>query len=271
MIRQLAKNLIRRYYAHEVGHSAAALTYYLLFSFFPFLVFISGLLSMLNIPRSEFYAQLSLLLPSDIIGIMDAFLENVGEVNAHSLLVFGIVFMIYFPIRATSWLIRCIYDFSDGEVRGGLRQACIVAIFSISLPVVLLLSMLIALLSSNLLTFLSEFIPLLSHPGIRLWGWLRFLILAGIIFLVLCMLYRMAPKGHLSFRCIFPGALLSTLSWLVISMLFSFYVDNIRNYSLIYGSLGAIMVLMLWLYFTSVLLLFGAEFNQALMDVRGIR
>ena len=121
------------------------------------------------------------------------------------------------------------------------------------------------------MTFLSELIPLLSHPGIRLWGWLRFLILAGIIFLVLCMLYRMAPKGHLSFRCIFPGALLSTLSWLVISMLFSFYVDNIRNYSLIYGSLGAIMVLMLWLYFTSVLLLFGAEFNQALMDVRGIR
>ena len=48
-------------------------------------------------------------------------------------------------------------------------------------------------------------------------------------------------------------------------------MDNIRNYSLIYGSLGAIMVLMLWLYFTSVLLLFGAEFNQALMDVRGIR
>lgn len=64
---------------------------------------------------------------------------------------------------------------------------------------------------------------------------------------------------------IWPGAVFSLVMWLVLSFLFSYYVENIARYSVIYGTLGAVIVLLLWLYLASVMLIMGAEFNSVLM------
>ncbi len=67
------------------------------------------------------------------------------------------------------------------------------------------------------------------------------------------------------------GALFSLTLWLLISLIFSFYVDNLGNYSVLYGSLGAIIVLMLWLYLTSIVILLGTLVNHILMVMRYLR
>lgn len=70
---------------------------------------------------------------------------------------------------------------------------------------------------------------------------------------------RVVPNLHLKFREVWPGALFSLVAWLLVSWAFSFYVDNMASYSVLYGSLAAIIVLMLWLYFVSMILLMGPQ------------
>ena len=67
---------------------------------------------------------------------------------------------------------------------------------------------------------------------------------------------------------IWPGVIFSMAMWLALSYLFSFYVENIARYSVIYGTLGAVIVLLLWLYLASMMLIMGAEFNSVLMTLR---
>lgn len=86
-----------------------------------------------------------------------------------------------------------------------------------------------------------------------------------IIFLFILLVNKLLPNIRLSWRQVLPGAALSFCSWILISVCFSFYVDNIARYSLLYGSLGAIIVLMLWLYMTCITLLMGPVLNRILL------
>ncbi len=92
----------------------------------------------------------------------------------------------------------------------------------------------------------------------------------SIVFLFVLLVNRLVPNLRLTFRQVLPGALLSFGSWVLISLGFSFYVDKIARYSLLYGSLGTIIVLMLWLYLTSITLLLGPVLNHILLLRSGI-
>ena len=113
---------------------------------------------------------------------------------------------------------------------------------------------------------LSAYITL-SDGFIRLWSSLRFVIIGSIVFFLIAMMYGLAQESHRMNR-IWPGAVFSLVMWLVLSFLFSYYVENIARYSVIYGTLGAVIVLLLWLYLASVMLIMGAEFNSVLMVLR---
>ena len=70
-------------------------------------------------------------------------------------------------------------------------------------------------------------------------------------------------------KYVFPGAFVSLLSWLAFSIGFAYYVDNMANYSVVYGSIGAIIILLMWFYFSAITILMGAECNHALLSVYG--
>ena len=81
-------------------------------------------------------------------------------------------------------------------------------------------------------------------------------------------LYAAALDKRQPVKALLPGIMAALLAWMVVSVGFSFYVENFANYSVIYGTLGAVIVLMMWLYMTAVILILGAELNAALLTVR---
>jgi membrane protein len=81
------------------------------------------------------------------------------------------------------------------------------------------------------------------------------------LFLLFTGLYWIAPNTKLRCRSAFAGAAFSTVGWIVSSVALSFYVDNFSNFSITYGSIGAIIVLMLWLYITAFIIVLGGEVN----------
>lgn len=79
------------------------------------------------------------------------------------------------------------------------------------------------------------------------------------------------PAQRICFRCAIPGALLTTTAWIIFTMLFQIYVNTYANYSRFYGTLGAVIILLLWLLFTSVIMLLGLELNAILQELNIVK
>jgi membrane protein len=109
------------------------------------------------------------------------------------------------------------------------------------------------------------------EQGTQLLGWISFfsllariLVAVSAIVLGTSMLYYLGPNRPRRLRSVYPGAILATGLWWITTTLFGFYVRNIANYNVLYGSVGAVIALLVWMYLLSIIALFGCEFNAQL-------
>lgn len=153
-----------------------------------------------------------------------------------------------------------------------LRYQIKLLLYTLSLILIIIISIALSVVGERVLNFVSGYISnyitiTLNDRTIRLWSILRFALLGGIVFFPIALMYGLAQESHKMNR-IWPGVVFSMAMWLTLSYLFSYYVENIARYSVIYGTLGAVIVLLLWLYLASMMLIMGAEFNSVLMTLR---
>ena len=263
--------IIERYQHDKVGKSAAALTYYLIFALFPFLLFISTLLGFLNIPMVSLSGHLSQFLPEDMIMLLNVCIAQVTENRSSTVLAFSLIISLWSPIRAVNALMDAINVADRGNPR---KSAIKYKIFTLGYMLLVIIFILVALfivvIGENVLQWIGNYFPfMIPNQLILLWSKLRFLPLAMILFCVLSSLYYVSPSERPKRKYVFPGAFISLLSWLAFSIGFAYYVDNMANYSVVYGSIGAIIILLMWFYFSAITILMGAECNHALLCVYG--
>lgn len=261
---RLAEDMVRRYYVHDVARDSAALTYYLLFALFPLLIFVSTLLGILELDIDSITAVLAPLLPSDVVGVVRSYLEYVAANQSRQLLWFSLVFSIWFPMRSTGCLmhsLRKAFHRSSPEniLLGQLRNL----LFTIWMIVVIGLTLLLVVMGRRALHFLSHLLPL-SETFISVWGYLRFVILALVMAISLGLLYQLALGQRRPLREVLPGVGSSLAAWMLLSMAFSYYVENVAQYARLYGSIATIVVVLLWLYMSGQVLILGAELSAAL-------
>lgn len=99
-----------------------------------------------------------------------------------------------------------------------------------------------------------------------IWGWARLGIVLLTVLSMAILLYRVGTEKKQKWRQVLPGATLATILWLIATLLFNFYVQRFGSYNQVYGSLGAVIVLLIWMFITSYALLYGAEFNYQLQE-----
>ena len=104
----------------------------------------------------------------------------------------------------------------------------------------------------------------LDELFVRLWGWLRFPVALLLLAVVLSVVYHFGPNARQRFRSVVPGAALAVVLWAISSVGFSFYLANFANYGVTYGSLGAAVGLLFYLYLCASVVLFGAELNATI-------
>lgn len=259
---------------HEVGKSAAALTYYLLFAMFPLLIFISNLLGLLDLDVASISRTLMPILPDDVVNLLEAYLYHVTDNSSQVMLWFSLVFTVWFPFRAVKSLmddVRIAYQLNKPTrpVSFAIREFLFTVIFLVIVIVLLLLAVLGRRFVSTVTDWLGlEAILQIPPMLLNLWQYLRFVLVAAIMFAVLGLLYAAAQDNRQPARAIIPGVTVAMIAWMLVSIGFSVYVENFANYSLIYGALGAVIVLLVWLYMTSFVLILGAEFNASLAAIR---
>ena len=263
--------LLRRYFDHRVARDSAALTYYLLFAIFPLLIFLSNLVGIFAVDIEGFLLSLSTIIPAEVLDLIVQYLRYVSRVSSRTLMTFSLIFSIWFPMRAANALLLSVRKaYGMGRPTHFLRHQAKVFLYTICLILTILLSLVLVTVGHRALDFCADYFNIstvISDGFIDLWSSLRFVLLGIIIFLALAALYGLAQETR-SVHYIWPGVLLSLAAWLTLSLLFSLYVENAANYSVIYGSIGAIIVLLLWLYLSATMMIMGAEFNSVLMELK---
>ena len=264
----MLSELVYRYHRHDVAQQSAALAYYLLFTLFPLLIFVSSLLGLLNIQTEDAMELLSTVLPTAVVDLCEMYLNYVSHTTTAAMFWFSLVFSIYFPMRAANCLMRSVrraYGLKRpvSLVRHYLR----VLLFTVVLILVVVVSLLLMTFGQRLLLYLAGKVPFMTGI-IHLWHYLRFFLLALLLFAALGILYALAQDQRQSAGAIVPGAVCALIGWMVVSVGFSFYVENFAHYSVIYGTLGAVVVLMIWLFLSSATLIMGSEYNGARMSLR---
>lgn len=262
---RLAGDMIRRYYVHDVARDSAALTYYLLFAIFPLLIFVSTLLGVLELDIASITAVLAPILPSDVVDIIRTYLEYVAANQSRQLLWFSLVFSIWVPMRSTGCLMHSLRKaFGRSAPENILLGQLRTLLFTIWMIFVIGLTLALVVVGRRALYFLSGFLPL-SETFISVWGYLRFIILGLVMAISLGILYQLALGQRRPLREVLPGVGSSLAAWLLLSMAFSYYVENMARYAQLYGSIATIVVVLLWLYMSGQVLILGAELSASLI------
>lgn len=262
---RLTGDMIRRYYVHDVARDSAALTYYLLFAIFPLLIFVSTLLGVLELDIASITAVLAPILPSDVVDIIRTYLEYVAANQSRQLLWFSLVFSIWFPMRSTGCLMHSLRKaFGRSAPENILLGQLRTLLFTIWMIFVIGLTLALVVVGRRALYFLSGFLPL-SETFISVWGYLRFIILGLVMAISLGILYQLALGQRRPLREVLPGVGSSLAAWLLLSMAFSYYVENMARYAQLYGSIATIVVVLLWLYMSGQILILGAELSASLI------
>ena len=262
---QTAAQMIRRYYLHDVARDSAALTYYLLFAIFPLLIFVSTLLGILELDVDSIVTGLRQIVPGDVAEVVRGYLEYVSGNASRQLMWFSLVFSIWFPMRATGCLLHSLRKaFGKGQPKNILLDQLKIFLFAIWLMVSIGLTLLMITVGRRALYFVSGIITV-PDGFINLWSKLRFVAVALLMFVLVTVLYMLALGRRCPLREVAPGVAVSLAAWMLLSLAFSYYVENLAHYTQLYGSIATIVVVLLWLYMSGTVLIMGGDCLLGLM------
>ncbi|WP_097027280.1 YihY/virulence factor BrkB family protein [Clostridium peptidivorans] len=265
------KNIVKRIIDDEVPALASELSYSLILSFFPFLIFLMTLIGYLSLDTELVLLQLSKILPDGAYKLVhDTVLEVLQGKNS-KLLSLGFIFSMWTASTGFRGVIRGLNKAYDEKEKRSLVKVIIISILcTIGLTFIIVVTLLLLVFGELLGYFLIKKFSI-PESFMSLWNIVRYAIILTSMIFVFALLYRYTPSKRLRWKEVIPGAIFATIGWIVVSIGFSFYVNNFANYSRLYGSIGAVIVLLTWLYLTSITIMIGGELNAALAFDRKVK
>jgi membrane protein len=203
-------------------------------------------------------------MPAETMEVIEKNIINILSERNGGLLTFGFLGTIWSASNGMNAFIHSMniaYDVE--ETRNFIKARFISIILTLGLVVAFIVMLGLPVFGKVIIDLLQQVIPIPEETQI-LFSLLRWVIAVVVISLVLAFLYRFAPNKSFPFKHVIPGAVTATVLWLGISLGFSFYVSNFANYSSTYGSLGGVIILMLWLYLSGLIFVIGGEINAIL-------
>ncbi|WP_404996799.1 YihY/virulence factor BrkB family protein [Caldifermentibacillus hisashii] len=254
-------DLYRRIIRHDSLGYSAQLAYFFLLSLFPLLITMFSLLPYLPLKTEDIMYFISDFAPGETITFIDSTLDTLLEKHNGGILSFGIIATLWAASNGMNAIIQAMnlaYEIDDD------RPFFIVRGLSVLLTIVMIAVFIIALLLPVFGKHIGIYISSkfgYTDQFIDTWNTIRFSLSSVILFIVFSAVYFLTPNRKMKCATVVPGAVFSTIGWILASLGFSFYVNNFGNYTFMYGSLGVIIVLMIWFYITGAVLIIGGEIN----------
>lgn len=257
---QLLLGFVDRVTGDHVGAYAAQAAYFLMLAFIPFILFLTTLVRYTPLTykmvRDAIMGVVPQNLQSFILGILA---EVYGRSNA--IVPISALFALWSAGKGIQSLtngLNTIYHVK--ETRNWLITRIYAVLYTLLFGLAIIGSLLLLVLGNRIQEAVYGYVPIVGTVIARILGARTFLVFSALFLVFLC-LYKMLPNRKASFKSQVPGALLTAVIWSAFSYGFSIYFELFPNFSNMYGSLAAIVMVMLWLYVCMNLLLYGAETN----------
>lgn len=258
---RLVREMADIYFTERVDAAAAALAYFLILSFFPLLICVNAFVGVLRVDVNSVLQALSACLPPSVLGVVSEDLSYVSSNNSPALLAAGGFMTLFFASGAMRSLMNIMNDIYGRRGFRGIWQVVVSVAFSLLLLVTMYLSMIVVLTGNWFFHLLERYLPFNWLSGLWDWQWFKFLLLFGVVFVLVMAVYLMsAPLGKPR-APVFLGAFLASVALVAASWIFSVFIGMSSRYSLIYGSLASMIILLLWLYLCGNVLILGNVFN----------
>lgn len=247
---------------HNISAYGAQIAYFFLLSLFPFLIFLIAVLSYLSVSFEGAIDILAKVAPNEVIDLIKDYIKALlptRSVNVLSISFFATIWSASRGLNAFIASLNNSYGVKEG--RNFIAMRILAMFYTILVAASIGLALTIPSMGMDFLLWISKYIGL-THFFIKVWYYIRWLIIISILVTVLGSLYYIAPNKKIRFFEIIPGTLFATFGWIIISIGFSFFVNNFKNFTIVYGSLAAVIVLMIWLYLSGIILMLGGEINS---------
>ena len=263
------RDMVQTYGRLGVSRAAASLAYFLILTLFPLLVCVNFFIGLLELDPEAVFSALDSLLPRESLSIILDYLTYVSGVpqsQSTPLLLASLFTILLSASAGLRTLLKTMDELYQVRHVSSLRRVAVSVILSLLFLLTIYLSIVVIftgdwffqVLEERLPPPLAELIPLRLLS--QLWGWLRYLLLFFCVLLLVLAVYRMGtpPPLRREKKVLRLTALLSAGALVACSVLFSWFIGMSSRYSLVYGSLASLIILLVWLYFCGNILLVGA-------------
>lgn len=254
-----------KFFADDMGTYAAALAFQVIFSIFPFIVFLVALLGFFDL--SDFFGWLRLqaryFLPHQALEQLNSVIAEISQPQG-GLLSFGIVLALWAAsagVRSLMTALNVAYDVT--ERRPAWKRFPLSVFYTIGIATMLIVATALLMVGPQAMQWLAHLVRL-EQLFVMLWAWLRWPSALLLLIAAVATIYYAGPDYRQRFRFITPGAAIAVTVWIAASSGFNFYLQNFANYSAMYGSIGTIIALLLYFYLSAAVLLYGAEVNSVI-------
>lgn len=246
----------------RINMYSAQSSFFIIVSFFPFLMLLLCLLNFTNITESYLLSLVYNMLPSKTQPLIISMINEIYHSSSFTLISVTAVSAIWAAGKGFVSIIQGLNDVYDtgGETRNYFVLRIHATLYTLVLLLIIISTLVLMVFGNRLLTFIEVHWALLGSV-IRFLLRFRILIFIAVLSLFLLLLYKVVPNRKTKFRNELPGAVFSGLGWSIFSYVFSLYVDMSSGFAVTYGSLATLVFVMLWLYFCMNVLFIGAEIN----------
>lgn len=266
------REMVELYFSKHVGRAAAELAYFLILTLFPILICINAFIGVIHVNAEGILEYLQPFLPPGLLSIVSEYLRYITVNESPALLAAGLIMTLFSASAAMRSLMNEMDEIYGQKGLRGVRQILASVVFSVLLLIAIYLSMVVVMTGRWFFRFLEQHMPF--HLPVLAnwdWQWIRFLLLFGVVFCLVFVVYRMsAPLGKPR-APVLTGALVASVALVAASMLFSLFIGMSSRYSLVYGSLASVVILLLWLYICGNVLILGNVFNRVWYERRKAR
>lgn len=258
-----AKCLAKRYVADNLSQLGGQLAYFFILSLFPFLIAVNGILSKFNLNIQSQLGHLSHFFPDNIIYVLQQYLSHLSHSNPNRMFLISMMVMIWMATSAVRSLLFSLNHAFRSEKPLSLEKQLASFPLVVLMILFIFLSLIFSSIGKNACEAVLRFFKL-SQDWTVIWQIIRWIIPFFGVVTIVFLLYNIIPDRNFPRKYTIIGALFSVTLWIVTSMILSFYISNFGRYSIIYGSLGAIIIMLLFLYWSGIIIVLGGELSHIL-------
>lgn len=265
--RELAKRVWAEVQEDNVFGRAAELSYYFLLALFPFLIFLTSVIGLIlgsgTGTRHTFFQYLARIMPPSAFQLIDNTMYEVSESSGGGKLSFGILAALWAAsngLGAITESLNTAYDLK--ESRPWWKQRLTAIGLTVALSILIIGALILVVAGGRIAEWLA------AHYGLGPvfpigWKIIQWPVVLACMTFAFALIYYLAPDfREQAWQWLTPGAVIGVVLWLLVSLAFRVYLHYFNSYSATYGSLGAVIILMLWLYLTGAAVLIGGEVNS---------